>query len=302
MADLRVNVGIRVNNEAAKREVREVDQQVDALRANAVRARREVEQANRAAASTGGGVMTPVSAPTGGVARFNAMRRATTGMEMGALARQAEAVSRVTGHPAAGVLGAVPGGAIIGQVGGLMNPWAIGTLAITVGVMGGMRGLEQQERAQKLGFDQRYSRRAAFQTFLNSTVGPVARSFTRLGRFILEPLIGNEAARGELRADRLIRQVIDPTGFEIEQADIAKQGLAAAETAADELAARTRARLGLPIQRVGAFVALDNRIKERARVFGGLQGRTFAENLRQDQADWLLPSDVSNEYARRRFR
>lgn len=288
MADLRLNVRLNVANEGAKREVREVEQRVDRLRQNARTAGREVARASAQA-----------RLPSGGAARFADIRRATTGMSFDRLARQTEAISRVTGHPAAGVLGAVPGGGIIGQVGGLLNPYAIGTLAVTVGVMALQRGFEQQERAQKLGFDQRYSRMAAYDTFLNSTVGPVARSFTRLGRYILQPFIGSDAGSAELRADRFIRQLIDPSGIEIESAEIAEAGVEAARTAQEELQSRTRAALKLPIRRVGSLVALDNIIKDNARAFGGQQGRIFAENLRQSQADWLKPSDVGNEYARR---
>lgn len=294
MADLRLNVGINVRNEGAKAEIREVDQQLDRTQAKARQVRREVQQTQLA----GAGVAT--SLPTNGAARLAAIRQASTGVAFARTQQQVEAITRVTGSPAAGVLGAIPGGGLIGQVGGLLNPAAAATLALTVGVVGYQRGTEQQEQAQKLGFDLTQSRRAGFGAFLNTTVGPVARSFTKIGRLVLTPVLGDQEARAaERRADRGIRALIDPLAFEVEAARVVQAGIDQAVTASEELQAKTRQSLDLPIQRVNAFNSLDFSIRNAAAGLARNNALTYALSLRQSEADWLEPSEVRTAFARR---
>lgn len=302
MADLRLNVRLSVDNSAAKNEVREVDSEVDRLRARAQQVRAEVNRAQASASAVSGAAAAPMNAR----ARFQAIRFGISGSPYVAQATNnlslIQRYQTFAGGPAAQVAGTLPGGSYIGRAAGLLNPVAIADFAVAVSVAAGQQAAERFNLAKSAGAGSQTARRAALGTFLNKTVGAAFRAGTRLGSSLFGGIgegLGIEGAgesfeAAEARADRGIRELLNPTAEEVSIRVALKAGKSEADAALNAISEKTQQQLNLPIARIRSYQALDARLATEAARFHNVYTNQRAAELAREDTPWVETADVRN--------
>jgi len=290
MAELRLDVKLNVNNTAAKAEVAEVSRDVDTLRQKARAARSDLA-ATQASAGRG-----TTRLPTNAKDRFEQIRYGISGSpaNRAPVARLGliDRFRKFSGTGAGQVLGRLPGGQYIGQIAGLLNPAAIAAFAVGVGIQAIGRATERQEQALAAGAGRVTSRRAALGTFLDKTLGPLARSGSRIGGRVLSSISVSNAEEAEARFDRFAKELLDPAGEEVGIRIALQAAKAEAEAAQTAIAERTLQALKLPIARVGTFRNLDVALRNEGAKFNNEYTNNRAAQLAREELPWIESSDV----------